>query len=149
MREPAKLRPWLCSITRFLVSKYFRREAREPAYAAETLEAVLDWAAPEPLPPDQIINEEENAILWRSLDRIPEIYREPLVLFYRQQQSIETVAHDLGLSEDAVKQRLSRGTEDFGGASPRLCRRRVETNHSGQDIHHRRDGGPATAGNFR
>ncbi|MGA2751187.1 MAG: sigma-70 family RNA polymerase sigma factor [Verrucomicrobiota bacterium] len=109
LREPAKLRPWLCSITRFLVSKYFRREGREPAYAAETLEAVFDWASPEPLPPDQVITEEEKAILWRSLERIPEIYREPLVLFYRQQQSIETVAHDLGLSEDAVKQRLSRG----------------------------------------
>ena len=48
-------------------------------------------------------------ILWRSLERIPEIYREPLVLFYREHQSIEAVARDLELSEDAVKQRLSRG----------------------------------------
>jgi RNA polymerase sigma factor (sigma-70 family) len=109
LREPAKLRPWLCSIIRFLVSKHFRRKGREPAYAAESLEAVFDWASPAPLPSDQVISEEEKAILWRSLERIPEIYREPLVLFYREQQSIEAVAHDLGLSEDAVKQRLSRG----------------------------------------
>ena len=51
----------------------------------------------------------KQAILWRSLERIPEIYREPLVLFYREHQSIETVAQNLELSEDAVKQRLSRG----------------------------------------
>ena len=109
LREPAKLRPWLCSITRFLISKEFRRQGREPVYAAESLEAVDEWVSPEPLPPDQVISEEEKAILWRSLERIPEIYREPLVLFYREQQSIEAVAQDLALSEDAVKQRLSRG----------------------------------------
>ena len=109
LREPAKLRPWLCSITRFLISKEFRRLGREPAHAAESLEAVDEWVSPEPLPPDQVISEEEKAILWRSLERIPEIYREPLVLFYREHQSIEAVAQDLELSEDAVKQRLSRG----------------------------------------
>jgi hypothetical protein len=43
------------------------------------------------------------------LERIPELYREPLVLFYREHQSVEHVAAALDLSEDAVKQRLSRG----------------------------------------
>jgi RNA polymerase sigma factor (sigma-70 family) len=109
LREPAKLRPWLCSIARFLISKEFRRQGREPDHAAESLEAVDEWVSPEPLPPEQVISDEEKAILWRSLERIPEIYREPLVLFYREHQSIEAVAQDLGLSEDAVKQRLSRG----------------------------------------
>jgi RNA polymerase sigma factor (sigma-70 family) len=109
LREPANLRPWLCSIARFLISKEFRRQGREPDHAAESLEAVDEWVSPEPLPPDQVISDEEKAILWRSLERIPEIYREPLVLFYREHQSIEAVAQDLGLSEDAVKQRLSRG----------------------------------------
>jgi RNA polymerase sigma factor (sigma-70 family) len=109
LREPAKLRPWLCSITRFLISKEFRRQGREPVHAAESLEAVDEWASPGPLPSDQVISDEEKAILWRSLERIPEIYREPLVLFYREHQSIEAVAQDLELSEDAVKQRLSRG----------------------------------------
>ena len=40
---------------------------------------------------------------------IPELYRVPLVLFYREDQSIERVAEALKLSEDAVKQRLARG----------------------------------------
>jgi hypothetical protein len=60
-------------------------------------------------PTEQAISNEELAILWRSLERIPEIYREPLVLFYREHQSIEAVAQNLELTEDAVKQRLSRG----------------------------------------
>jgi hypothetical protein len=61
------------------------------------------------LPAEQAISNEELAILWRSLEKIPEIYREPLVLFYREHQSVEAVAQNLELSEDAVKQRLSRG----------------------------------------
>ncbi len=109
LREPAKLRSWLCSITRFLICKEFRRLGREPVHAAETLETVSDWTSPEPMPPDRVISDEERAILWRSLEHIPEIYREPLVLFYREHESIEAVARDLELSEDAVRQRLSRG----------------------------------------
>lgn len=109
LREPAKLRPWLCRITRFLISKEFRRQGREPVHAAESLESVDEWVSPEPLPPDHVISEEEKAILWRAIERIPEIYREPLVLFYREQQSVQRVAEALELSEDAVKQRLSRG----------------------------------------
>ena len=56
-----------------------------------------------------MISKEEEAILWRSLGELPPTYREPLVLFYRQQQSVAEVADALELSEDAVKQRLSRG----------------------------------------
>ena len=109
LREPAKLRSWLCGIARFLISKECRRLGREPVHAAESLEAVDEWAAPEPLPPDHAISAEEKAILWRSLERIPGLYREPLVLFYREHQSIAAVARDLELSEDTVKQRLARG----------------------------------------
>ena len=109
LREPEKLRSWLCGITRFLISRQFRSQGREPVHAAESLAVVEEWTAPEPSPSDQVIGDEEKAILWRSLERLPEIYREPLVLFYRQQQSITAVAQDLGLSEEAVKQRLSRG----------------------------------------
>jgi len=77
LREPSKLRSWLCGILRFLIGRQLRRQGREPAHSAEPMEA--------------------------------NIYREPLVLFYREHQSIEGVAQNLELSEDAVKQRLSRG----------------------------------------
>src|SRR5262249_16615445 len=48
-------------------------------------------------------------LLWRALANMPQNYREPMVLFYREQQSIAEVSAGLDLSEDAVKQRLSRG----------------------------------------
>ena len=109
LREPAKLRAWLCGIARNLINNLHRRQGREPAHNAESLEEASASHSPEPQPVEQAISREEEAILWRSIERIPEIYREPLVLFYREHQSVETVAKDLELSEDAVKQRLSRG----------------------------------------
>ena len=44
-----------------------------------------------------------------SSSGLPEVYREPMVLFYRQNESIPQVADVLELSEEAVRQRLSRG----------------------------------------
>ena len=109
LREPEKLRAWLCGIARNLINNSLRRQGREPSHQAESLEVISENHSPEPLPVERAISNEEAAILWRSLGRIPEIYREPLILFYREHQSIETVAQSLDLSEDTVKQRLSRG----------------------------------------
>jgi RNA polymerase sigma factor (sigma-70 family) len=109
LREPAKLRSWLCAIARNLLGKELRRRGHEPMDAAESLDAIRDSSAPDPLPSTEAISREEEAILWRSLQRIPEAYREPMILFYREQESVERVAEELDLSEDAVKQRLSRG----------------------------------------
>jgi RNA polymerase sigma factor (sigma-70 family) len=109
LRERHKLRAWLCGIARNRINNFLRREGREPIRQAAPLEEVTESHSPEPLPGEQTITNEEQAILWRSLERIPEIYREPLILFYREHQSIEAVADELELTEDTVKQRLSRG----------------------------------------
>src|ERR1035437_7278907 len=109
LREPEKLRSWLCRIARNLTYDTLRQHGREPSHHGEALDEISESHSPEPLPMDQTISNEEQAILWRSLARIPEIYREPLVLFYREHQSIEAVSEKLELTEDAVKQRLSRG----------------------------------------
>ena len=109
LREPEKLRAWLCGIARNLINNSLRQQGREPSHRAESLDEIVESHSPEPLPAEQAISNEELAILWRSLERIPEIYREPLVLFYREHQFIAAVAEKLDLTEDAVKQRLSRG----------------------------------------
>lgn len=105
--EPRKLRAWLCGIARRTTANMLRQQQRQPR--ATSLEEAADAAAVEPLPADHAISREEEAILWRSLEQIPETYREPLILFYRENQSIERVAESLDLSNDAVRQRLSRG----------------------------------------
>ena len=109
LRQPDKLRAWLCGIVRNRIQRNLREEGREPAHNAAPLDEAHDSPACDALPSEQAISREEETILWRSLEKIPEAYREPLILFYREHQSIASVAAELELSEDAVKQRLSRG----------------------------------------
>ncbi|HUJ71112.1 MAG TPA: sigma-70 family RNA polymerase sigma factor [Verrucomicrobiae bacterium] len=108
LRQPAKLKSWLCRIARNVTVDSFRQRQRTPTANAETVDG-MDISSPAPTPSDHAISKEEEAILWRSLGELPPTYREPLVLFYRQHQSVTEVADALDLSEDAVKQRLSRG----------------------------------------
>jgi RNA polymerase sigma factor (sigma-70 family) len=109
LQEPSKLKSWLCGIARNLANNSHRRDMRTPTALAETLEDRADTAVEHRTPRDHAITKEEETILWRSLGELPPIYREPLVLFYRQHQSVAVVAEALDVSEDAIKQRLSRG----------------------------------------
>jgi len=109
LREPGKLRAWLCGIARNLCANMVRRRAQDVTHGAEALEQVEEPASPVPSPREVAISAEEQAILWRELENIPEIYREPLILFYRRGRSVKEVAEGLEVSEEAVKQRLSRG----------------------------------------
>jgi RNA polymerase sigma factor (sigma-70 family) len=108
LREPSKLRAWLCGIVRNLAANAIRREQRRGG-AAESLNIAAEVTAAAADPAIQAITNEESSLLWRSLAGLTENYREPLVLYYRQGQSISEVAQSLNLSEDVVKQRLSRG----------------------------------------
>lgn len=109
LREPEKLRPWLCGILRFKVSRLRREDGQEPVNRAAPIDAAGELESGDEPAADLAVQKEEQAILWSALERVPEIYREPLILYYREHQSVEHVAAALELSEDAVKQRLARG----------------------------------------
>ena len=67
---------------------------------------------------------EEQAILWGALERVPELYREPLVLYYREHRSVEHVAAALDLTEDAVRKRLGRRPHGSGAGNASCPTRR-------------------------
>jgi RNA polymerase sigma factor (sigma-70 family) len=109
LKDPAKLKSWLCGILRFKVSRFRRKEVGQPASDLNDVQeqTLADHAAPNM---DQsAIEQQQQVLLWKALDGMDATYREPLVLFYREQRSIERVAAELELTEDTVKQRLSRG----------------------------------------
>ena len=109
LREPEKLKSWLCGILRFKVSHFRRKETKQPVKGAEELDELGAEQSEQTKIEDEAISEQEQALLWQALEKMPETYREPLILFYREQCSVEHVADQLELSDDAVKQRLSRG----------------------------------------
>ncbi len=109
LKDPQKLKSWLCGILRFKVSRYRRKEGKQPIKGASELEEHDIHETDNEQMEDAVIREQEHTLLWKTLDQIDDIYREPLVLFYREQQSVERVASELDLSLDTAKQRLSRG----------------------------------------
>lgn len=115
LREPAKLRSWLAGIARNLARSALRARGRGALGAAEPLGAHDEPRAPQPSPLEAVLSREDEMLVARALAALPETYREPLVLFYREQRSVGAVAEALELSEDAVKQRLARGREMLKG----------------------------------
>lgn len=109
LQEPQKLKSWLCGILRFKISHHHRREARQPIRHASELHEAGALESNDQTVEDIVMKEEEQTLLWQALEAVPETYRETLVLYYREQRSVEHVANELDLSQDAVKQRLSRG----------------------------------------
>jgi RNA polymerase sigma factor (sigma-70 family) len=97
------LRPWLCAIARNLGRKARRRTRHEQPI--EDAAHVAAGASPF----DELVRTDAERIVRDALARVPEKYREVLVLYYQDNQSIRDVAETLGISEDAVTQRLSRG----------------------------------------
>jgi len=125
LREPSKLRAWLCGVARNLSSKALRRRAREVPGDAP-VQAALDEVADTASPLDDALDKESERLVWAALHDVPETYREPLVLFYRQDKSTKQVAQALGLSESAVKQRLSRGRQHLKASVAELVERTLE-----------------------
>jgi RNA polymerase sigma factor (sigma-70 family) len=102
LRETGRLRAWLCGIARNLARKARRRTDRE---------AVVDDELPalDANPFDATAQAEVDRVVREALARIPDNYRETLVLYYCENRSIRDVAAVLGVSEDAAMQRLTRG----------------------------------------
>lgn len=109
LKEPVKFKAWPFGIARNLVHKSFRQQSRNPIAAAEPLLEEVETGSSSPDPAEMAITKEEEVVMWSVLEAMPETYREPMVLYYRQEESMATVAEVLGLSEETVRQRLSRG----------------------------------------
>lgn len=106
LQDPTRLRAWLGQIARNAALRQLRGRRDHEALPEDP--AVEDT---QPAPDQSVASGEEAALVRAHLNRLPEKYRVPLVLYYREEQSVRTVAEALGISEDAVKQRLARGRE--------------------------------------
>lgn len=131
LREPAKLKAWLCGILRFKVSRFRRKEANQPVRHADELDERRGHGSNKAKMEDAAIREEQQALLWQAMEQVPETYREPLILFYREDRSTRQVAMDLDLSEDAVKQRLSRGRKLLQAEMTRFVEKALEHSKPG------------------
>ena len=108
LRNSASFLPWLRQITRNLARDWLRGQVQRPL-SGEAAEIAIGMAAdPSPEPADRLLRGEAEAAAEDIISALPEDSREVLLLFYREGQSSRQVAALLGLSDEAVRKRLSR-----------------------------------------
>ena len=113
LKEERKFRPWLMAIAR---RSALRMLPRRKGLNQEELREEKDAG----LSPDEVVAKSDDLeLVMASLSSLPEKYRLPMILFYREGESVAAVAKLLDLRPDAVKQRLKRGRD--------LLREKVES----------------------
>ena len=108
LRNPSSFMPWLRQITRNLSRDWLRTQRGRPL-TGEAAELAIGMAAdPAPDAADRLLRVEEEVAAAEIIAALPEDSREVLLLYYREGQRSQQVADLLGLSDAAVRKRLSR-----------------------------------------
>lgn len=107
LKDESKFTAWICKIAKHRTIDEVRHRARRPAVAltSELIESK------ELNPEEAMQRNQKREIVWSMLERLPETYRETMVLYYRCEQSAVEVAAALNESESTIRQRLKRGRE--------------------------------------
>jgi RNA polymerase sigma-70 factor (ECF subfamily) len=115
----SKFEAWLFAIARHLVIDWQRSKK---AQSLDTLtdpeqENPMQFAnESEPSPLHMVLAQESEESVQSSLEKIPAIYREVLVLRFHEELQIEEMAGVLDVPLSTVKSRLYRGLEALRGA---------------------------------
>lgn len=96
LREPGNARAWLLQIARRSCIDHYRRRTPDRQIPEGT-----------PAPPQQT-GDDRVKHLHRAISELPETFREPITLYYINGRNCSSVAKTLGVSESAVRSRLSR-----------------------------------------
>ncbi|MGY5944852.1 RNA polymerase sigma factor [Stenotrophomonas forensis] len=108
LRSSTSFLPWLRQITRNLARDWLRAQRGRPL-TGEAAEVALGMAAdPAPGAADRLQRVEEEIAAEDIISALPADSREVLLLYYREGQRSQQVADLLGLSDAAVRKRLSR-----------------------------------------
>lgn len=108
LHNHASFLPWLRQITRNLARDWLRSQRGRPMTGEVAEIAIGMAAAPAPEPAQRLVALEEERAASEIISSLPEDSRETLLLFYREGQSSQQVAQLLGISDAAVRKRLSR-----------------------------------------
>ena len=108
LKNPDSLLPWLRQIARNLARDHLRGSHSRPL-SGESAEIAISLAADTaPTPDELLLRTEQERVAADIMANLPEDSREVLLLYYREGQSSQQVAHLLGLTDAAVRKRLSR-----------------------------------------
>ena len=100
-------RRYLFSVAKKVLAGYYRTAAKRKE-TEQPLPEELDLVSTDEPLDERLLQEERVDEVWRLLEREPELNRRVFLLFYGCDQSQKQIAASLGMTEEAVRQRLYR-----------------------------------------
>lgn len=104
LQDEKKLAPWIHQIVRNTLTDYYRRRNLETTELNEDNAAAYDSEDP-----DDIYSQCISGCLKVFIDRLPDKYREPLVLSDIKELKQKDIAKQMNLSYSGLKSRVQRG----------------------------------------
>jgi RNA polymerase sigma factor (sigma-70 family) len=109
LKENISFLPWVRQITRYTAFNHMRDEKVNRNVKGDETDRLLSTLVdPSHSADATLLREEQNTLIQTLLAELPEESREIVLLYYREQQSSQSVALLLGLNEATVRKRLSR-----------------------------------------
>jgi RNA polymerase sigma-70 factor (ECF subfamily) len=115
----SKFEAWLFAIARNLVIDWQRSKKPQSLDTLTDPEQDHPLQVPnenEPSPLQRVLSQEKEENVQSSLEKIPAIYREVLVLRFQEELQIDEMAGVLSIPVSTVKSRLYRGLDALRGA---------------------------------
>lgn len=106
-RNESSLKTYLTTMTANRAKDYLRSWKHKKDVFFDTVFAQSKGAE------ETILEKEQLALLEQKLFQLPLKYREPLILYYYDEQSIADIANYLQLNENTVKTRLRRAKQQM------------------------------------
>jgi RNA polymerase sigma-70 factor, ECF subfamily len=105
-RRESSFSTWLFA----LAANVFRNELKRVPAVTVPMEDAPEPAR-QPAQHEQAAERERHEVLRRAVLALPQLYREPVVLFYFHEMDVSAAAHTMRLPEGTFKARLKRGRE--------------------------------------
>ncbi|RJE73673.1 hypothetical protein BGP78_16990 [Pseudoalteromonas sp. MSK9-3] len=112
LKEASSFLPWVRQITRYTAMNSLRRNTVNADIDAESAERLLAKLACEGSDLETTLQQaEQSQLIAHLIEQLPDESREITLLYYREEQSCEAVAHLLDLAPATVRKRLQRVRE--------------------------------------
>ncbi|WP_433957429.1 RNA polymerase sigma factor [Cytobacillus horneckiae] len=109
-KQETKVKNWLFKIALNKCRDYWRKEKTERKFWEEKV-YMYDEEIVSPAPEEVCIQKCEQEAVTNKLKELPEMYKEPLLLFYYHHRTLVEISQESNLPLSTVKTRMRRGKE--------------------------------------
>jgi RNA polymerase sigma factor (sigma-70 family) len=101
------MKPWLYKIAYRLAQQRRRAQSRETAHQ-QSAATMRGQNRSDPGPAERLVADERSEMLWEAVSELPMAQRTAVVLYYRENLTVNEVAKAVGVSPGTIKTHLFR-----------------------------------------